>query len=103
MTLSRSAFSNCFLESERPLYGPRRDRQDAASDDASDDLELELDDGDDGEPGDSPESDDEEEVVALYELDSFAADMLAFSTEDVEQANLVSLRILRDFLRSLRS
>jgi len=85
------------------LYGPRRDRRDAASDDLSEDSELELDDGDDGEPGDSPESDDDEEVVPLDELGSFAADMLAFSTEDAERANLVSLRILRDFLRSLRS
>ena len=78
MTFCRSAFSNPFLESERPLYGPRRDRRDAASDDASEDSELELDDGDDGDPGDSPESDDEEEVVPLGELDSFAAEMLAF-------------------------
>jgi len=69
----------------------------------SEDSEPELGDGDDGEPGDSPESEDEEEVVPLDELDSFAADRLAFSTEDVERANLVSLRILRDFLRSLRS
>jgi len=67
------------------------------------DSELELDDGDDGEPGDSPESDDEEEVDPLDELDSFAADILAFSTEVVERANLVSVRILRAFLRSLRS
>jgi len=103
MTLSRSDFSNCILESERPLYGPRRDRRDAASDDSSEDSELELDDGDDGESGDPPESDYEEKVVPLDSLDSFAADMLAFSTEDVEWANLVSLRILRDFLRSLRS
>jgi len=29
--------------------------------------------------------------------------MLAFSTEEVERASLVSLRILRNFLRSLRS
>jgi len=84
------------------LYGPRRDRRDAASDDVSEDSELELDDGDDGEPGDSPESDDEEEVVPLDEPDSFAADMLAFSAEDVERANSVSLRILRALLRSLR-
>jgi len=69
----------------------------------SEDSELELDDGDDGDPGDSPESDDEKEVVPLDELDSFAADMLAFSTEDVARANFVSSRILRDFLRSLRS
>jgi len=69
----------------------------------SEDSELEHDDGDDGEPGDSPESEDEEEVVPLDELDSFAADILAFSTEDVERANFVSLRILRDFLQSLRS
>jgi len=103
MTFSRSAFSNRFLESGRLLYGPRRDRRDAASDEVSEDSELELDDGDDGEPGDSQESEDEEEVVPLDELDSFAADMLVFSTEDVERANLVSLRILRDFLRSLRS
>jgi len=68
----------------------------------SEDSEPELDDGDDGEPGDSPESDDDEEVVPLDELESFAADMLAFSTEDSERANLVSLRILRAFLRSLR-
>ena len=103
MTSSRSAFSNRFLESGRPLYGPGRDRRDAASDEVSEDSELELDDGDDGEPGDSPESEDEEEVVPLDELDSFAADMSAFSTENVERANVVSLRILRDFLRSLRS
>jgi len=44
-----------------------------------------------------------QEVVPLDELDSFAADMLAFSTEDVERADLVSLRNLCDFLRSLRS
>jgi len=69
----------------------------------SKDSELELDDGDDGEPGDSPKSEDEEEVVPLDELDSLAAVMLAFSTEDVERANLVSLRILHDFFRSLRS
>jgi len=69
----------------------------------SEDSELELDDGDDGEPGDSPESESEEEGVPLEELDSFAAGMLAFSTEDVERANFVSLRILRDFLRILRS
>ena len=67
----------------------------------SEDSEPELDDGDDGEPGDSPESDDEEEVVPLDELDSLAADVLAFSTKDVERANLVSLRILRAFLRSV--
>jgi len=103
MTFSRSAFSSRFLESGRPLHGPRRDCRDEASDDMSEDSELELDDGDDGEPGDSPESEDEEQIVPLDELDSFAADMLAFSTEDVERANLVSLRILRDFLRSLRS
>jgi len=64
---------------------------------------LELDNGDDGEPGDSPESQDEEEIVPLHEHDSLAADILAFSTEDVEWANLVSLWILRNFLRSLRS
>jgi len=69
----------------------------------SEDSELELENGDDGKPGDSRESEDEEEVVPPDELDSFAADMLAFSTEDVERTNLVSLRILRDFLRSLRS
>jgi len=69
----------------------------------SEDSELELDDGDYGEPGDSPESEDEEEVVPLDELDSFASDMLAFPPEDVERANFVSLRILRNFLRSLRS
>jgi len=72
------------------LYGPGRDRRDAASEDVSEDSELEPGDGEDGEPGDSPESDNEEEVVPLDELDSFAADMLAFSTEDVERANLVS-------------
>jgi len=66
------------------------------------DSEPELDDGDDGEPGDSPESDDEEEAVPLDELVSFAADMLTFSAEDVERANLVSLRISRAFLQSLR-
>ena len=103
MTFSRSAFSNRFFESGRPLYGPGRDRRDAAPDDVSEDSELELDDGDDGEPGDSPESEDEEKVVPLDELDSFAANMLAFSNEDVKRANLVSLRILRDFLRSFRS
>jgi len=68
----------------------------------SEDSEPELDDGDDREPGDSPETDDEEEVVPLDELDSFAADLLAFSTEVVERANLVSLRILRAFVQSLR-
>jgi len=57
----------------------------------SEDSELELDDGDDGELGDSPKSEDKEEIVPLNELDSFAADMLAFSAEDVERANLVSL------------
>jgi len=103
MTFSLWAFSNLFLESGGLLYGPGRDRRDAASDDVSEDLELGLDDGDDGEPGDSPESEDEEEVVPLDDLESFAADMLAFSTEDVERANLVSLRISRNFLRSLRS
>jgi len=85
------------------LYGPGRDLRNAASDDVSEDSELELDDGDDGEPEDSPESEDEEEVIPLDEFDSFAADMLAFSTEDVERANLGSLLILRNFLRSLRS
>jgi len=85
------------------LYGPGRDRRDAASEDVSEDSELEPGDGEDGEPGDSPESDNEEEVVPLDELDSFAADMLAFSTEDVERANLVSWWILRNFLRRLRS
>jgi len=85
------------------LYGFGRDRRDAASDDVSEDSELELHDGDDGEPGDSPQSEDEDDVVPLDELDSFAADMLAFSTEDVERANLVSFRILRNFLQSLRS
>jgi len=69
----------------------------------SEDLELELDAGENGEPGDSRELEDEEEVVALDELDSFAANMFPFSTEDAERANLVSLRILRNFLRSLRS
>jgi len=48
----------------------------------SEDSELELEDGDDGEPEDSPESEDEEEVVPLDELDSFAADMLVLSTQD---------------------
>ena len=85
------------------MYGFGRDRRDAASDDVSEDSELELHDGDDGEPGDSPESEDEEEVFPLDELASIVADMLAFSTEDVERANLVSLRILRDFLRTMRS
>ena len=102
MTFCRSAFSNRFLESGRLLYGPGRDRRDAASDDVSEDSELELYDGEDGEPGDSPESEDEEEVVPLDELASFVADMLAFATEDVEQANVVSVWILRDCLRSLR-
>jgi len=90
MTFCRSAFSNRFLEMGRLFYGPSRDRRDAASDDMSDDSELELYDGKDGEPGDSPESEDEEEVVPLDELASFVADMLTFSTEDVERANLVS-------------
>jgi len=103
LTFSRSAFSNRFFESGRLLYGTGRDRRDAASDDVSEDAEPELDDGDDGEPGGSPESEDEGEVVPLDELDSFAADMLAFSTEDVERASLVSLRILRNFFRSLHS
>ena len=85
------------------MYGPGRDCRDAASDDVSEDSELALDDGEEGEPGDSPESEDEEEVLPQEELDSFAADMLAFSNEDVERANLVSLRILRNFLRRLRS
>jgi len=85
------------------MYGPGQDLRDAASDDVSEDSELELDDGDNGETGSSPESEDEEDIVPLDELDSFAADMLAFSTEDVERANLVSLRILRNFLRSMRS
>jgi len=62
MTFSRSAFSNRFFESGRPLYGPGRDRRDAASDDVFEDSELELDDGDDGEPGDSPESEDEKKL-----------------------------------------
>jgi len=103
MTFCQSAFSNRFLESGRLLYGPRRDLRDAASDDVSEDSELELEDGKNGESRNSPESEDEEEVVPVDELDSFATDMLAFSTEDVERANLVSLRILRIFLRSLRS
>jgi len=85
------------------LYRPGRDIRDAASDDVSEDSERELDDGEDGKHGDSPESEDKEEVVPLDELDSFAADMLAFSSEDVERANLVSWRILRNFLRSLSS
>jgi len=66
----------------------------------SEDSDLELDDGEGGEPGDSPESEDEEEVVPLEQLDSFVDDLLAFSTEDVERANLVSLWILRNFSRS---
>jgi len=103
MTFCRSAFSNCFLELGRLFYGPGRDRRDAASDDVSEDSELKLDDGEDGEPGDSPESEDEEEVVPLNELASFVADMLGFSTEDVQPSNLVSLWILRNFLQSLRS
>jgi len=69
----------------------------------SEDSELELDNKEDGEPGDSPESEDEEEVVPLDGLASIVADMLVFSTEDVERANLVSLWNLRNFLRSLRS
>ena len=85
------------------MYGPRRDLRDAASDDVSEDSELELDDGEDGEPEDCPESEDEEEVVPLGGLDSFAADVFAFSTEEVERDNLVSLRFLRRFLGSLRS
>jgi len=103
MTFCRSAFSNRFLESGRLLYGPGRDRRDTAFDDMSEESELELDDGEGGEPGDSPEPEDEEEVVPLDELDSVAAEMLAFSTEDAERANLVSLRILRNFWRNLRS
>jgi len=69
----------------------------------SEDSELELEDGEDGEPGDCPESEDEEEVVPLDGLDSFAADVFAVSTEEVERDNLVSLRILRRFLGSSRS
>jgi len=103
MTFSRSAFSNRFSKSGRLLYGPGRDSRDAVSDDVSEDSEFELDDGEDGEPGDFPESEDEAGVVSLDELDSFSADMLEFSTEDVERANFVFLRILRIFLRSLRS
>jgi len=103
MTFCRSAFSNRFLESGRYFYGPGRGRRDAASDDVSEDSEPDLDDGEDGEPGDIRKSEDEEEVVALDELDSLAADMLAFSTEDVERASLVCLRILRNFLRRFRS
>jgi len=45
MTFCQTAFSNRFLESGRLLYGPGRDRQDVASDDVSEDSELELDDG----------------------------------------------------------
>jgi len=85
------------------LYGLGLDLPDAASDDVSEDSQLELDDGDDGEPGEFPESEDEEETVPLDELASFAADMFEFSTEDVERDYVVSLRILRNFLRSLRS
>ena len=73
------------------MYGPGRGRRDAASNDVSEDSELELDDGEDGEPADSPESEDEEEIVPLDEISSFVAEMLAFSTGDVERANLVSL------------
>ena len=69
----------------------------------SEGLELELDDGENGEPGDSPESEDKEDVVPLDEIATFVANMLAFSTEDVERDNLVSLWILRSFFRSLRS
>jgi len=103
MTFYRSAFSNRFLESGRLLYKPGRGLRDGASDDVSEDSELELDNKEDGEPGDSPESEDEEEVVPLDGLASIVADMLVFSTEDVERANLVSLWNLRNFLRSLRS
>jgi len=103
MTFSRSAFANRFLESGRLLYGPGRDPRDAASDDVSNNAELELDDGEDGKTGDSPESEDEKKVVPLDGLDSFAANRLAFSTEKVEPASLVPLQILRSFLRSLRS
>jgi len=85
------------------LYGPGRNRRDSASEDESEDSELEIDDGEYGEPGDSLESEDGEEVVPLDGLDSFAADVLAFSTEEVDRANLVSLRILRNFSRSLRA
>jgi len=65
MTCCRSAFSNRFLESGRLLYFPGIDLRDAASDDVSEDPELELDDEEDGEPGDSPEWEDEKEVVPL--------------------------------------
>jgi len=103
MTLCRSTFSNPFLESGRLLYGPGRHSRDAASDDVSEDSELALDNGEDGGLGDSPETEDEEEDVPLDGPDSFAADMLEFSAEAFEQANLVSFRIIRNFLRSLRS
>jgi len=102
MTFCRSAFSDRFSESGRLLYGHGRDLRDAASDDVSGDLELELNDGEDGKPGDSPESEDEDEVVPLDELASFTADTLAFSTEDSERDSLVFSRILRTFLRDLR-
>ena len=69
----------------------------------SEDSELELDDGEDEEPGDPPESDDREEVVPLDGFDSLAADLLAFSTEEVELAYLFSLQILCNILQSLRS
>jgi len=75
------------------LYGRERDRRDAAFDEVSEETALEVDDGKDGEPGHAPESADEKEVVPLDGLDSIAADMLTFSTEDVELSNLVSLRI----------
>jgi len=44
----------------------------------SEDSELELEDGEDREFGGSTESKDEEYVVPLDGLDSFAADMSAF-------------------------
>ena len=47
------------------MYFPGIDLRDAASDDVSEDPELELDDEEDGEPGDSPEWEDEKEVVPL--------------------------------------
>jgi len=76
------------------LYALGQDRPYSAYDDVSEDSELERDDGEDGEPGDLPESKDEEEVVPLEEHESFSADMFKFSTEQVEPANVVSLRML---------
>jgi len=47
------------------MYGPRRDQRDSASENVSEESKLELEDGEDGDPGNSPESEDEEEGVPL--------------------------------------